>query len=521
MASLILNAGTSSPITVTCQRLGKGTNRYVGKDTESANGNLRSSKRGQARTIPVLTSYLTTAEEAAIQAAIYNGVQIPCSGDILGNIQTLCSIECVSSDLVPGLVGFYVMQLAISEVNASTVLLKYAPGDTITGETFTRSTTGTYINSVGNIATAAINAKRDSHYLNSNRTLLLEGGRTNSFTRSEEIDNAAWTKTRSTVTANATTAPDGAATADKLVEDVSVTTDHYLQRNLPAMSDNTSQSLSLLAKAAGRTWVRVRTVNKTGTVANTFVNLTTGAIGTTDANHVNKRITALNNAWFRIELTFGSGAGATTPSTEITLATGDGVVAYTGDGAQGAYIWGLQIEIDSPCCSSYIPTVGATVARTADSYQAPFAIPPQEMTLYVKLYEGGTSVTAGARVLEISSAADASPRFFAYAPSGFYAAFHGNAVTVASALSTAPSMGDVVELAARLFDDGSVDIAQSINSGAQSSSTQSASTPRATAWSGQLAWFNSAGTTGSNGFEAIQSMKLVAGTRSLAEMRAA
>ena len=48
---------------------------------------------------------------------------------------------------------------------------------------------------------------------------LVEEARTNLLLRSEEFDNANWTKSRATVTANAATAPDGTSNADKLVED--------------------------------------------------------------------------------------------------------------------------------------------------------------------------------------------------------------------------------------------------------------------------------------------------------------
>jgi hypothetical protein len=50
--------------------------------------------------------------------------------------------------------------------------------------------------------------------------------RTNVLWWSEQIDNAGWTKTNATVTANATTAPDGTATADQISEGTAVTVQH-------------------------------------------------------------------------------------------------------------------------------------------------------------------------------------------------------------------------------------------------------------------------------------------------------
>jgi hypothetical protein len=125
MAVLILLANTASPITVSCRRAGKSAPRRVGGVFPSFNGANRSSVRGEAKVIPIAASYLTAAEESAIQVAIANGVQIACSGDIVGNVQTLCSFDSVTSDIVPGTSPeLWTMTFTINEVNASTVLLK-------------------------------------------------------------------------------------------------------------------------------------------------------------------------------------------------------------------------------------------------------------------------------------------------------------------------------------------------------------------------------------------------------------
>ena len=69
--------------------------------------------------------------------------------------------------------------------------------DAITGRqliSFARASSGTYVDSAGVLRTATTN-------------LLL---------RSEEFNDASWTKTRSSATANAIAAPDGSLTADKI-----------------------------------------------------------------------------------------------------------------------------------------------------------------------------------------------------------------------------------------------------------------------------------------------------------------
>ena len=99
--------------------------------------------------------------------------------------------------------------------------LNFTTGTLDSRITFTRSTTGSYYNSAGVLSTAAINAPRfdyDPVTLES-VGLLIEESRTNLLTYSEQFDNAVWTKSNASITANAIIAPDGTLTADKLVED--------------------------------------------------------------------------------------------------------------------------------------------------------------------------------------------------------------------------------------------------------------------------------------------------------------
>jgi hypothetical protein len=59
VAVLILLTNTASPITVSCRRAGKSAPRRVGGVFPSFNGANRSSVRGEAKVIPIATSYLT------------------------------------------------------------------------------------------------------------------------------------------------------------------------------------------------------------------------------------------------------------------------------------------------------------------------------------------------------------------------------------------------------------------------------------------------------------------------------
>lgn len=193
------------------------------------------------------------------------------------------------------------------------------------------------------------------------RGLLIEEQRTNLLTFSEQFDNAAWTKTGSSITANATIAPNGTTTADKLVEDTANSTHGTSQ--LPSLTA-TRHTFSFYAKAAERNWLRITCVDGVA-----FVNLSTGVFGTVSAGTVSftaDSITSVGNGWYRVQVSFIAASGANTVL--IRLTTGDGVNIYTGDGTSGAFLWGAQLEAGA-FATSYIPTTSAQVTRSADVAQ--------------------------------------------------------------------------------------------------------------------------------------------------------
>jgi hypothetical protein len=250
------------------------------------------------------------------------------------------------------------------------------------------------------------------------------------------------------------------------------------------------------------------------------VNLSTGAVGTIGAGHT-VRVTTLTNNWQRIEVVVSSGAGGGATYFAIGAASADGVDTYAGSTSNGLFLWGAQHEQDKAFATSYITTTTIAVVRGADFYSLPFMIAPQEMSVYAKFVESGTILSPFGRVFTISNSADAGPEFLVLPSGGFYQAYHNNGgSSVTSLMAAAPAMRDTVELAARLFQDGSDQLSQSINGAADTISAQSVNNGLAAAWSGPLVWLNSAGTA-AGGFTALQKFAIVAGSRSIADMRGA
>ena len=222
--------------------------------------------------------------------------------------------------------------------------------------TFTRASTATFVGSNGLIQTAASGAARFDHNPATGESLglLVEEARTNLATYSEQFDNAAWHNQFSTITANATTAPDGTITADKLASSTGtwLTFIHF-----PTLGGGGTRTLSVFAKASDSSWLALGGIGSGGELA--YFNLSTGVIATIQGNVTNATIVQLSNGWYRCSVTcnFQSYGGFIPVSGDNTLN-----IAPIG---QGIFLWGAQVEAGT-FPTSYIPTSGSTVTRAAD-----------------------------------------------------------------------------------------------------------------------------------------------------------
>jgi len=175
----------------------------------------------------------------------------------------------------------------------------------------------------------------------------------NLLTYSEQFDNASWAKNNYNVTANATTAPDGALTADKLIA-INASTFHDLYKS-PGLGSNT-YTLSIFAKAAEQSFIRLRIDD--GAISRVAMfNLSTGSVSSS-SNVTSPTITSYSNGWYRCSITVTSA---------IVNAVFNGFpessgAQYTGDGTSGIYIWGAQFEFGS-VATDYTPTTTTSISR--------------------------------------------------------------------------------------------------------------------------------------------------------------
>lgn len=248
----------------------------------------------------------------------------------------------------------------------------YPTSYTSSSDSFTsRASVATFINSSGLIQSAAINAQR-LNYNPSNLALspklLVEAAATNVALRSEQLDDATWTKSRSSVAPDATIAPDGTLTADKLIEDTTPNNSHFALQTITATVAQT-WSLTFFAKSAERSSIAV-SITDGGAQANNVIatfNTTTGAISTIQNNGGGFGATvyalALPNGWWRFTITGQPNTSGTSVQPIFRLNNGVASI-YDGDGVSGIFLWGVQLE--TGYASSYIPTTTVAVTRSAD-----------------------------------------------------------------------------------------------------------------------------------------------------------
>jgi hypothetical protein len=207
--------------------------------------------------------------------------------------------------------------------------IDYTLGSLASGDSDTRSTTATYVNSSGGISTAAINTARFDWTGGSANGWLVESASTNNF---QDSNYQGWwvTQNGATITANAAVSPDG--TSDAAILYFPLSTSRSIS---PSVSQTGLQSYSV--------WVQ-------GTVGGekiylTFYNVTNG--------QVNSGTFTLTTAWSRISAPF-----TPTSASQWYIFNGSGV-------AQTINIYGAQLE-PGGVVSSLIPTTTAAATRAAD-----------------------------------------------------------------------------------------------------------------------------------------------------------
>jgi hypothetical protein len=208
----------------------------------------------------------------------------------------------------------------------------------------------------------------------------------NLLTYSEQFDNAAWIKTRCTITSNSTTSPNGTLTADTLVGD-SIAGDNYvfLSQNATIGVPNV---LSVYVKPISITSVKLVSFTQSGQAWFSLIGL--GSITFETGICTNSTIESLPNGWYRI-------------STKITpTATGSNNIGISniGGGVIGNlfYLWGGQLVQGSVPKDYFFTTDRLNVPRL--NYDVAGGCPslllePQRTNLVINSVWAGGAVPTG------------------------------------------------------------------------------------------------------------------------------
>jgi hypothetical protein len=229
--------------------------------------------------------------------------------------------------------------------------------DSVTGQnliTFTRASSGTYVDADGLIKTAANNVPRFDHNPVTGECLglLVEEQRTNLMTASEAMHTSPWGPVAATVIANDGVAPDVTTTADKIIS-----TGGGNFRSGISIANATTYTYSVFLKSIAGTGVISQVgferFGSTPLAASVSVNLSAGTVTSNGAPVIASSITRYPNDWYRVSVTAKSTDATTT------------IVNYAAASGNEFLVWGAQLEAGA-FPTSYIPTTAATVTRSAD-----------------------------------------------------------------------------------------------------------------------------------------------------------
>jgi hypothetical protein len=249
-------------------------------------------------------------------------------------------------------------------------LYSVVPNTTLGDMDVVRGTTATRINSAGLIESVGVNIPRIDYTNASCPSILVEPLRTNLMLRSEDIDNASWTKEFVSSSNNNTLSPSGVLNASKIfANSTSNISTRRLRATSIAITSGVSYSVSFFVKKAQYNFIHLRYSYGGGDIGlclnmNTFA-VTQGFIDGNIPTSFPPSYFVVNypNGWVRVVATF------TAPSTTsfilfVQPSTSATTTLHTPVLNDGFFFWGAQFEAGS-YPTSYIPTV-ATVTRNAD-----------------------------------------------------------------------------------------------------------------------------------------------------------
>jgi hypothetical protein len=264
----------------------------------------------------------------------------------------------------------------------------------------------------------------------------------NLVTWSEDFGNAIWQKQNTSAITNATIAPNGTLTANKLNENGA---NGYHSFSFPTgvITTTNPYTCSFYAKAAERTWCSVYLYD--GTAYEAFFDLVNGVVGSV-ASGMTATIINVGNGWYRCTVT---------RSVTITASTNGGIISaignnqsnYTGTSGSGIYVWGAQLQ-ESSTATTYQPQLGSAQSYFANQFKYNMINPQDDDSAFRLVFNGGwTHSPQGATPNGVNGYADTKLVPLSVLSSANNMSFGYYSRTIGGAAETRMSMG--------AFDGGS------------------------------------------------------------------
>ncbi len=273
-----------------------------------------------------------------------NGVQQWYNLDTVatGTAATTGTASYISSSITATTNSYYILTLTASQASTTGALIV----STATADaSATRTTSGTYY-----ICHAMCNAGSQAiDYVSSEA---------HNICLQSQTFQTTWTRGGllafgSGSTVDATTSPDGTATADLQTEDTS-TGDHRTYQSISVIS-GLIYTFSCYLKPNGRTLVTL--YNNAGISIDCTFNISSGTVTNQVAGTAS--IESVGNGWYRCSVV-NTASSTATGNYQIRLVSTGTTTSYTGDGVSGVYMWGAQVELSSSP-GKYVATTAAAV----------------------------------------------------------------------------------------------------------------------------------------------------------------
>jgi hypothetical protein len=231
--------------------------------------------------------------------------------------------------------------------------------------TYTGAGKGTRVNKDGLIETVGSGEPRIDFKDNTKGSLKLEPSRSNNIAYSQDLTNAAWTKTRVDITSENILNPRGVNSSFKITSNN--TSESFIQQ-APSSVTGSNQTFSFFIKKGNTNFCHITLFDGGSNGFRQWVNLSNFTLGTntsfgTGFTLNNSNIEKYSNGWYRVSIVTNN-SGATVFS-RINISDTDG-----GNGSSvGSYLYAdmVQFEPNSIYATSYIPTQGTIQTRVQET----------------------------------------------------------------------------------------------------------------------------------------------------------